>query len=82
MNWKKILWRSELQDLVRRVLNSREMTLVEVAATLRVMGVAIDLNGLAMILKYTAGVYVARKIYSSASGKMINVYSVGFKKED
>jgi len=56
--------------------------LVEVAAALHVMGVAIDLNGLAMILKYTAGIYVARKIQSSASRKMINVYSVGFKKGD
>ncbi|MGD0804593.1 MAG: hypothetical protein ABSA11_11045 [Candidatus Bathyarchaeia archaeon] len=82
MKWKKVLWRSELQELVRRILNSNEMTLVEVAAALHVMGVAIDLNGLAMILKYTAGIYVARKIQSSASRKMINVYSVGFKKGD
>ena len=53
-----------MKEIEHRDLSSHEITLVEVAAVLHVTGVAIDLNGLAMILKYTAGVYVAARATS------------------
>lgn len=73
--WRKVLWRSELQKVLRQILSNKEMTLVEVVVALQLMGITIDLNALAMIVKYTAGIYVVRKIYSSS--RPVNVYSSG-----
>ncbi len=78
--WRQILWRSELQQLLRQILSNKEMTLLEVVAALHVMGVAIDVSALAMIVKYTAGIYVVRKIYSSS--RPVNVYSSGIMSKE
>jgi hypothetical protein len=79
-DWKKIFWRSELQQLIKDCLKSGDMTVQEIIATIqKTAKVRISYPALAAILKVTDGVKVKTRKFSEASNKMINVYSVAFR---
>jgi hypothetical protein len=78
-DWKKIFWRSELQQFIKDCLKTGDMTLQEIATVIqKTAKVRISAPALAAILKVTDGVKVKTKIFSDASNKMINVYSIAF----
>lgn len=79
IDWKKVLWRSELQHLIKDCLRSGDMTLQElVTAIQNTKQVKISYTALAAIIKVTEGVIVSTQIFSEASKKWINVYSLAF----
>jgi hypothetical protein len=75
-SWKTVLWRSELQKLIKDCLKQGDMTLIQLVTEIqRQTNTKIRYPALAAILKVTDGVVVTTKIFSEASNKMINVYS-------
>ena len=78
-DWKKVLWRSELQQLIKDCLRGGDMTLQELVSTIqKTKKVQISYPALGAIMKVTDGIIVSTQIFSEASKKMINVYSLAF----
>ncbi len=78
-HWRKKVWREELRVLLREILSSREMRLIEILAILHASGIYIHGHALSQIIVNTAGIYIIGQTYSQVSKKMVNIYTAGVR---
>ena len=77
IDWKKYYWRSELQKLIKEVLKTKDMTLMELVENLKdIANISVHPFALVAILKVTDGIFIKTQIFSEAGSRMINVYSL------